>query len=486
MRQDLILSGQIFASVQVARQTPGNRLMYLQSRFYKSLVQSGCIPVGGRVLVAVSGGADSVALLSLLHHVAETMGLYLEAAHLDHALRDASCADARFVEKLCVGLGVPLTMERRDVAAIAKQRKGNLEEVAREVRRDFLKKTAQARNCHLIAFGHHADDQAETFLLRLLRGAGSAGLAGMRMVNGAVVRPLLPFHRTDLLAYLKNEGLTWREDESNQDQTFTRNRIRHHLLPLLESFNPNISSQLAGLCEQMRQDDDFWAGLVAQELTRCGQWQNDDYALDRMLMLELAPALAGRVVRAVLQQVRGDLRGMTAIHIADILQLAGHGPPQGELSLPGVWVARRYEKLLFSRQKPETIEYFEFVLSEPGAYRLPDGSSVLVSLENQACGESAASVEFSAASLLFPLLLRHCRPGDRLRPSGMSGTKKLQDLFVDLKLTKEDRQKALLLLKDDEVLWVVGLRRCEGHRPENGVPVLRIVINPGSLSDYLG
>ncbi len=458
--------------------------MHLQKRFHKSLVQSGCIPVGSRVLVAVSGGADSVALLSLLYQVADTMDLYLEVAHLDHALRDTSHDDARFVEQLCVGLGVPLTVERRDVAEIARQSKGNLEEVAREVRLDFLTMTAQARNCDLIALGHHADDQAETFLMRLLRGAGTTGLAGRRMVNESVVRPLLPFRRADLLAYLKSEEIAWREDESNLDQAFTRNRIRHHLLPVLESFNPNISSQLSGLCEQMRQDDDFWADLVSLELTRCGKWQDDDYTLDRPLLLELAPALASRVVRSVLHQVRGDLRGMTAAHIADILRLVSKGPPQGELSLPGVWVARRYEKLLFRRQKPETTKYFELTLNQPGTYQLPGGCSLCVSLEDRACGESVESAEFAATGLSFPLQIRHFQPGDRLRPSGMSGTKKLQDFFVDIKLAKEERQRSLLLLKDDEVLWVVGLRRCEGRRPGENEPVLRIVIEPGNLSDY--
>ena len=452
--------------------------MPLLSRFYKSLTHSGCIPNGSRVLVAVSGGADSVALLSLLHQVAGTLDLHLEAAHLDHALRDASRDDARFVEQLCIGLSVPLTVERQDVGKIARQCKGNLEEVARDVRRNFLTTTALARNCNLIALGHHADDQAETFLMRLLRGSGSAGLAGMRMVSESVVRPLLPFHRDVLLAYLKEEGIAWREDESNQDQRFTRNRIRHHLLPVLESFNPKISSQLVGLCEQLRQDDDYWTGFVAQELARCGEWQGDDYTLDRALMLELVPALAGRVVRAALSQVRGNLRGITATHIADILHLVSEGPPQGELSLPSAWVARRYEKLLFSRQKPEENEHFEIVLNSPGAYQLSGERTLQLSLEEQPGRESAEIVEFAAASLSFPLLLRHCRPGDRFRPSGMSGTKKLQDLFVDLKLTKEERQESLLLLKDNEVLWVVGLRRCEGHWAENDESVIKIVIEP--------
>ena len=446
--------------------------------FHRFLVQSSCIPVGSRVLVAVSGGADSVALLALLCQVSDAMELHLEAAHLDHSLRNSSFDDSRFVEQLCVDLGVPLIVERLDVAEIARQRKGNLEEVARDLRRDFLETSARTLNCHLIALGHHADDQAETFLMRLLRGSGPAGLAGMRVVNKSVVRPLLSFHRNDLVAYLRGEGIAWREDESNLDQMFTRNRIRHELLPLLENYNPNISDQIAGLCELLRQDDDFWETLVAQELARCGIWQEDGYILERLLLQELAPALAGRIVRAALQQVRGDLRGVSAIHVADILKLVRAGSPQGELNLPGVWVARRYEKLLLTKQKPESVEPFATVLSGPGGYPLPGGQVLHVLLAEQAIGESSDIVEFDAASLSFPLQLRHCQPGDRLCPSGMRGTKKLQDLFVDLKLIKEERKKALVVLKDDEVVWVVGLRRSEGRRPRDNESVLRFIVKP--------
>jgi tRNA(Ile)-lysidine synthase len=450
--------------------------MTLQNRFHKTLLLSGCIPTGSHLLVAVSGGADSVALLRLLHGLAETLNLSLEAAHLDHGLRAVSRDDAAFVAQLCHQLGVSLPVARQDVAEIARRRKGNLEEVARDVRREFLEATAKERNCDLIVLGHHAGDQAETFLMRLMRGAGTAGLAGMRQVDGRIIRPLLSFHHEELVTYLEEGGFAWREDASNIDHAFTRNRIRHQLQPLLESFNPNITSQIAGLCEQLRLDEDFWSELANRTLTELGTRVDGGYSIQRGALAGLAPSLASRVIRAALHEIRGDLRSITATHIGDVLQLVCAGPPQGELHLPGSWVACRYEQLLLYREPPGVVAGLELVLDGPGTYPLPDGRRLQLSVSDHASGGNHAAVELDASTLQFPLTLRHCLPGDRFRPSGMDGTKKIQDFFVDLKLAMEDRKKTLLLVEKETILWIVGLRRCEGWRPVAGKPVLRVQI----------
>lgn len=452
--------------------------MIIQDRFYKILCETGCIPAGSRLLVALSGGADSVALLSLLHGCSQELELQLEAAHLDHSLRSTSCDDAVFVARLCLDLGVPLTSRRCDVAAVASEKRGNLEEVARDLRRSFLLETAKAKNCELIVLGHHADDQAETFMMRLLRGAGPGGLAGMRLVDGMLVRPLLSFRKQELLDYLTMRGLGWQEDVSNQDLGYTRNSLRHRLLPELESYNPQIVQQLSGLCERLRQDEDFFDCLVQHELSRCLQCSEGEWQINCAVLAEMAPALAGRLVRAVLQEVRGDLRGLSSRHVAAVIALATGGPVQGEVMLPEVWIARRYEVCRFRKLPPELPKSDVLTLSSEGDFSLPDGRILRVTLEKKSQGGSAQTAEFCADSVTLPLQVRSVQPGDRLRPSGMLGTKKLQDLFVDLKLTREERLLTPLIVRGEEILWVAGLRRCAGYQPQAGRPVLRLTILP--------
>jgi tRNA(Ile)-lysidine synthase len=450
----------------------------LVQRFRKHLEATGMVPAGSCGLVAVSGGADSVALLHLLHGFAPAAGLRLHAAHLDHALRPDSPADVAHVRALCRTLNMPLVAERIDVAALARAGRGGAEEIARDARRAFLRAAAQERGCTWIALAHQRDDQAETFLLRLLRGAGTTGLAGMRPVEPPYVRPLLPFARTELVEWLAGEGIAWREDPSNLDPVFARNRVRHELLPLLESYNPAIRVRLAELCRQLADDEHDWALRVGAELDRVAQLSEGECQLPCAALAGASPALAARVVRAALAQVRGDLRRIDAGHIAAILALAGGVRPQGEVHLPGAWVGRRYAMLLVRRAPPWVVPQPSLVITGPGCHVLADGRVLCVMLADRPAGEGAAAVEFCARQIKFPLLVRAPQPGDRLYPDGMTGSKKLHDLFTDLKLPVEARRAAVLVCAAGDLLWVAGVRRAAGcHPAPDSGPVLRLELS---------
>jgi len=246
------------------------------------------------------------------------------------------------------------------------------------------------------------------------------------------------------------------------------------LLPLLASYNPAICLRLNELCRQMAIDEDDWSARVEAELLRTAELTKNECRLPCAALAGQSPAVAARMVRAALQHVRGDLRRLDADHVKAILALASGAKPQGELHLPGAWVGRRYGFLLLRRQPPRLATVDAFAITGPGVYPLGDGRFLSVHLADDSREEGPSVVEFCNRQVGFPLQVRAPRPGDRLQPAGMTGTRKLQDLFVDLKLPLEERTSTLLVFGADRLLWVAGIRRCEGLRPAATGPVLRL------------
>ncbi|MBE0596728.1 MAG: tRNA lysidine(34) synthetase TilS [Desulfuromonadales bacterium] len=432
---------------------------------------------GDRVLVALSGGADSVCLLHLLRTLVPRFGLTLEAAHLDHGMRPESVADAGFVAQLCAQLAIPLTLDRVQVPQEARRQRRGVEETARDLRRDFLRRVAAAQGCRVIALGHHRGDQAETVLHRLLRGTGPTGLAGMRPQNGPFIRPLLAVTREQILAFLARHRLDWREDATNADPQFTRNRIRHQLLPLLQQFNPQLEPRLAELSRRLWLEEDYWRRESESGLARLARFAAEgELRLDRCGLLALHPALRARVVRLALEKVRGDLHGVAAVHLESLESLLQGDRPQAEAHLPGAWVACRYDQLWLRRQMPAAPPPCRIEITAPGIFSLP-GGELRVTVETAAVGEGAYAIELAADAIAFPLCVRRPRPGDRFRPSGGSGRRKLKEFFIDSRVEREARRETLVL-EGEQILWLIGRRRCEGSRPCPGKPVLRVVFTP--------
>ncbi|OHB29385.1 MAG: tRNA lysidine(34) synthetase TilS [Desulfuromonadaceae bacterium GWC2_58_13] len=447
----------------------------MDREFIRVVRENRLLAAGDRVLVAVSGGPDSVALLGLLCRNATALEIVVTVAHLDHRIRQESEADARFVDRLCADLGVGLTVGAADVPTLAHADGEGLEAAGRRARRHFLLETADAQNCAVIALGHHRGDQAETFLQRLLRGTGASGLASMAMRNDRFIRPLLPFSRNRLLEFLDEAGLPYVEDESNRDPRFTRNRIRHHLLPLMRSFNPRIDEHLTALSRRFAVEEDFWRQQENRTLAEMARPDGDGLTLDRSKLLDIHPALRARVLRRALEQVRGDLLEIDSDHLMAIDSLLCGARPQGELHLPRAWVGRRYERLRLCSATPVTPEPFLINIAGPGRFYLPSGGCLTVSREQQRGQGGAGVVEFDGDAIGFPLLVRSFQPGDRFRPAGGSGEKKLKDFFIDNRIELEER-RCLPLLVGPEILWLVGLRRCEGYQPLAGCRrIVRIV-----------
>jgi tRNA(Ile)-lysidine synthase len=305
------------------------------------------IPDGTRLLVAASGGGDSVALLRLLQRSAPSRRLRLVVGHLDHALREDSGDDRRFVEELAGSLGLACRAERRDVAALRRADESP-EEAARRVRRQFLIEAADRSGCSLIATGHTLDDQAETVLMRLVRGAGATALTGMAAHGpGPFVRPLLAIERAALRGWLSRRELAWRDDPTNEDLRFDRNRVRRRVLPLLnDALNPRAARHLVQAAQRFREDaehlDSAARTILESVAARDGEGR---LQLDAGRLGELAPVLAQRVARLALIDAGADARRVGSRHVAALLDLA-RGGNRRRADLPGLR-ARRDRTSLF-------------------------------------------------------------------------------------------------------------------------------------------
>ncbi|HIY21127.1 MAG TPA: tRNA lysidine(34) synthetase TilS [Candidatus Flavonifractor merdigallinarum] len=407
------------------------------------------LPAGGTVLCAVSGGADSVCLLHLLHSLAETRGFTLHAAHFDHQLRgEFSTADAVFVENLCKEWKLPFHLGRGNVAAAAAER-GGIEEIARTMRYAFLEETAQEIGADLIATAHNAGDNVETVFLHLLRGTGLQGLTGIPPRRGALVRPLLTTPRTDIEAYLRAHHLTWREDASNADDTYTRNYIRHQLIPQMEARNPRFLAGMERTIRLLRQDNDFLNAQAAQ-VAALGRWAEDDLVIEARHIASAPAAIAPRAVRTLLAMLGNGSTDYAAAHLEAVVELARGSDPSAMVDLPGGLMAQRVygELLLTTRRDPVSFSPTPLVLD--GKTR-PKGALWGCRCRRSVCPDTAPPDTCYLAPFQGTPLLRPRETGDEIKLPGRD-TKRLKKLFIDEKIPRRDRERIPVLVDEGGVL----------------------------------
>jgi tRNA(Ile)-lysidine synthase len=440
--------------------------------FGKSAVEGGLIVPGDRILAAVSGGPDSVALAALLLELREEMPLEVRLAHFNHRLRREAGEDERFVADLAGRFVLPLDVGSADVRAVAARRKLNLEETARDLRYGFLRRTAAATGATKIATGHTMTDQAETVLMRLMRGAGLTGLGGIApVVPGPpcpVVRPLLGIPGPDLRAWLGTRGLPFREDASNRELRFLRNRVRAELLPeLARRYEPRIVAHLARLAELVREDENLLQGFVEELLDEFVRRRGRETLIDLKSVPLLPPALARRVAREFLRQVAGSLRDISFEDVASLLALGENK----EFALRKGLVLRREHGLVGVRKAVARPKPFEATWDGGRALALPETGLVVRGRRRRAAAarrlpgrDDRTGADLDADTLAFPLAVRSRRAGDLYRPLGAPGRKKIKEILRARGVPLADRDRLPVFLSRGAIVWVPGLPVSEAHK----------------------
>lgn len=413
---------------------------------------------GDHVAVAVSGGADSLCLLHILLELRSEFALQLSVVHVDHNLRGPeSQADAEFVHKSAQQLGLPFHFRKLDLHP----RRGNLEQEARRARYGFFSELIEAGLAQKIALGHTRSDQAETVLFRLLRGAGSAGLAGIRPVTSSppVIRPLLGLTRPDVETWLIVRGISWRQDHTNADLRFDRNRIRHRLLPSLQQdWNPALADSLAQTADWAFEEERYWQDQLPVLTAEWVRFFNRTAILDRKRLNALPIAAARRVIRYCIQRVKDDLLGVTFAHIEIIRDLAAQPGGAGEVRLPGLKVRRSFDWLRFAKHPeprsiaPEALETGPFCVSVPGTYVISPTTIELELLPNDGVyNRDVNTLDWDSVG--GPLVLRGWRAGDRYRRPGRVAPEKLKEIFHNARIPLWERHNWPIMTVGESIIW---------------------------------
>lgn len=424
------------------------------------------------LLVAVSGGPDSICLLHILVKLRGELGITLHIAHLNHKLRGAeSEADARYVSKLAHRLGIPATIEERDVKAYQAQQHTSLEEAAREVRYTFLAQVAQATKAEKAAIGHTVDDHIETILMHLVRGTGIKGLGGLQphtqwQLAGnsiTVIRPLLQISREETTNYCRQHRLKPRIDTSNLSLSPLRNRIRHQLLPLLRSYNPQITDALLRTAHIAGDDLAFIDEQCLQLWTEIAQKQGNAIIIDKQRFLETPATLRRYLLRMSIEKLLGNIKDIEMRHIENIMSLLTK-PAGKRLNLPGGLIfSVEYDRYLLTRDR-ETLSPFPpledtFSLNLLGETTLPGWRIEATIIDQEQMTEKDGfTAYFDQDKIGEKLTMRSRKRGDRFQPLGMSQPKKLGEFMIDAKIPQAWRGRIPIVCSQKHILWVVGWR----------------------------
>ena len=436
-------------------------------KMHHFILQHTMIEDGETILVAVSGGADSLALLYGLHFLQPHLNCKLHVIHLNHGLRNDSTEDAEFVREHATHLDLPFTIQTVKLHHLSKQWKLSIETAGRRIRYEFYESACEQVGATKVALGHNQDDIAETVLMNLIRGTGTDGLKGIAPFRDRkFVRPLLVFTRQQIESFLNAVNLVPRQDSTNTDKTYLRNQIRHELIPILEKhYNPNIKIGLSRTADVLCAESDCLHQIVYEAFDACTHQlsQPSCVKLDREIFLGHHIALQRRILKYSIEKIHRQADNFYFDHYQAILHIINGDKPNAVIALPkGLQFKREYNQLIFENKSAETKDY-SYVLNVPGnTFITTLDSEIIANIYDLSANNCPSLVDgtleamFDYNKVQLPLIVRNRRIGDKFQPHGMKGTKKVKDYFIDAKVASSKRKRIPLIVSNDEIIWIIG------------------------------
>ncbi len=437
----------------------------IKTRMIAFIERERLIQKGDRILVALSGGPDSVMLLSVLLSIEDKYDLTIEAFHLNHQLRENAIDDEKFVMDLCNEYGIYCTNMTADIKLLAEEKSCSLEQAGREERYKLLGLTLEKRNLNIIATAHHADDQIETMIMRMIRGTGIVGLSGIPVKRDKIIRPLLFLTKEEINEYLRDHGLSYVIDETNNEDTFFRNRVRNHIVPLFKKENPNVYEsfqRLAQIAQKTHEFIDRFANEIPMEITV------NQAVVSYLDIINAKTVVQEYIIRAMMEAC-GITQNISFVHVQNLLDLIhDEQNTTWDYDLPNVKFKRRYDKILsglsdtFSEQ-----EHYRYPIGKDGVYVFPKERYIVRMKVRNNSGKVKndkyiKQVDFD--KIKFGLYIRNKKLGDFFYPLGMQGKKTLKKYFIDQKIPKEDRLRVPLLVDGDDIICVLGRQIDERYK----------------------
>jgi len=420
-----------------------------------------------KVVVGVSGGPDSLALLHYLISKREKSNLSLVVAHVDHMFRgQESYEDALYVKDYCKQANVLFEMVQIDVPKVMKETGMSAELAGREVRYQFYQQVMEKYGFNYLALGHHGDDQIETILMRLTRGSTGMARAGIPFVrpfqHGTIFRPFLCVSKSEIEDYCRRHNLSPRIDSSNSESIYSRNRFRHQVLPFLKKENPLVHEQFQRFSEDMQADESLLQELTVREMnTVVTNKEISRVTIDIARLLKVPLPLQRRGIQLILNYLyKGVTGSLSSVHIDQIFHLIHHGEPSGRLDFPnGLKVIRSYSEITFQFHLDKPEPYF-FEMNGPGKVALPNSQVIYVDIVTEPSKTSSNAAVFPAESVEWPIIIRTRKQGDRMTLKGMKGSRKLKDIFIDHKIPLDQRDIwPVITDKEGGILWLPGLKK---------------------------